>query len=173
MNTEKIGVIQNDDVRIIINEKVYKQLHAFAQEDTRNERGSFLIGKSITEDNTICTYITGFIEAKHTEASPVSLTFTHETWNSVHQELTASHPNEKIVGWQHTHPGLGVFMSSYDMFIHENYFDLPFLIALVIDPIRDQDGFFQWKNGKVEKLHGFYLVIEDPNSLDSNQKFAE
>ena len=160
MNTALVGVIQNDDVRIFINEKVYKQLHTFAQEDVSNERGSFLIGKSIIEDATICTYITGFIEAKHTEASPVSLTFTHETWNSVHQELAANFPNERIMGWQHTHPGLGVFLSSYDLFIHENYFDLPFLIALVIDPVRNQDGFFQWKNGKIEQLRGFYIVCE-------------
>ena len=46
------------------------------------------------------------------------------------------------------------------MFIQENFFDLPFQIAYVIDPIRKIRGFYQWKNAAVEKLGG-YFIYED------------
>ena len=43
------------------------------------------------------------------------------------------------------------------MFIQENFFNLPFQVAYVIDPIQNIRGFFQWKDGKVEKLKGYYI----------------
>ena len=61
------------------------------------------------------------------------------------------------MGWQHTHPGYGVFLSGYDLFIQKNFFNLPFQVAYVIDPIENTRGFFQWKNEKIKKLGGYYI----------------
>lgn len=101
--------------------------------------------------------ISDFIYAKYTDASASTLTFTHETWDYIHKEHDENYPDKKIVGWQHTHPGYGIFLSNYDMFIQENFFNIPFQLAYVIDPVQHLRGFFQWKNGKVEKLKGFYI----------------
>ena len=161
MRIVQVGYIQDDDVRIYIQDTIHEQLLAFAKEDITHERGTFLIGNNVNEGGSLSTYITGFIEARYTEATATSLTFTHETWNYVHRELAANYPNKKIIGWQHTHPGLGVFLSSYDLFIHENYFDLPFLVAYVIDPVRNKEGFFQWKNGGIEQLKGYYICLSN------------
>ena len=62
-----------------------------------------------------------------------------------------------MLGWQHTHPNYGIFLSNYDMFIQENFFNMPFQVAYVVDPIQNIRGLFQWKNGKVEELKGFYI----------------
>ena len=78
----------------------------------------------------------------------------------VHKEHEKRYPDRKIVGWQHTHPNYGIFLSNYDTFIQENFFNLPFQIAYVIDPIQNLRGFFQWKNGRIEKLKGFYVYDE-------------
>jgi len=101
--------------------------------------------------------ISAFIEAKYADATASTLTFTHETWNYVHSEQSRLYPGLKIIGWQHTHPGYGVFLSSFDLFIQENFFNMPFQIAYVIDPIRKNCGFFQWKDNKVQRLGGFFL----------------
>lgn len=34
---------------------------------------------------------------------------------------------------------------------------MPFQVAYVIDPVQNQRGFFQWKNGRIEKLKGYYI----------------
>ena len=101
--------------------------------------------------------ISNYIEAKYTDASASTLTFTHKTWDYVHKTHDSKYKDKKIVGWQHTHPGYGIFLSNYDLFIHENFFNLPFQIAYVIDPVQNIRGFFQWKNDKIEKLKGFYI----------------
>jgi hypothetical protein len=66
-----------------------------------------------------------------------------------------------MVGWYHTHPSWGVFLSSLDMFICQNFFNRPLDLALVIDPCRQDRGFFQWtgqRKARTKRTGGFYLV---------------
>jgi proteasome lid subunit RPN8/RPN11 len=49
------------------------------------------------------------------------------------------------VGWYHSHPGLGVFLSEQDRFIHKSFFgDEPWYIAVVFDPASGERGVFVW-----------------------------
>lgn len=157
LNFLTIGEIENDDVKVYIKQDVYKKLEKYAVSDTDHELGTIIIGSYAEELGKMHVIISDYILAKYTDASASTLTFTHETWDYVHKEHDEKYPDKKIVGWQHTHPGYGIFLSNYDMFIQENFFNLPFQVAYVIDPIQHLRGFFQWKNGKVEKLKGFYI----------------
>ena len=157
MNFLTFGEIENDDVKVYIKQDVYKALEEYALEDTEHERGTIILGDYCEEMGKTHVVISNYIEAKYTDASASTLTFTHETWDYVHKEHDAKYQDKKIVGWQHTHPSYGIFLSNYDLFIQENFFNLPFQVAYVIDPIQNLRGFFQWKNGKIEKLKGYYI----------------
>jgi proteasome lid subunit RPN8/RPN11 len=156
-NTIQKGNIGEDDVKVFIREGVYTQIEELACSDTKKELGSILLGSSLLINGKANVLISDFIEAKYADATASTLTFTHETWNYIHAEQSRLYPGLKIVGWQHTHPGYGVFLSGFDLFIQENFFNLPFQVAYVIDPIRKKAGFFQWKDNKVQKLGGFFL----------------
>ena len=156
-NVLLLGQLSQDDVHIYIHQRVYKALEELAASDTAKELGSILLGDYTQQGDTLHVVITDYIEAKFTDASAATLTFTHETWDYIHGEHTKRFPDKKIIGWQHTHPSYGIFLSNYDLFIQENFFDLPFQIAYVIDPVQDLRGFFQWKDGKVMKLHGYHV----------------
>ena len=160
MNFLTFGEIENDDVKVYIKQDVYKALEKLSASDTSKELGSIIVGDYCQDLGKTNVIVSNFIEAKYTDASASTLTFTHETWDYIHSEHERLYPEKKIIGWQHTHPNYGIFLSNYDMFIQENFFNLPFQIAYVIDPIQNIRGFFQWKNGKIEKLKGFY-VYED------------
>jgi len=43
-----------------------------------------------------------------------------------------------IVGWYHSHPNLGVFFSGIDRATQSAFFNYPYALGLVIDPIRRQ-----------------------------------
>ena len=160
LNFLSFGEIGQTDVKIYIKQDVYKALEKLAESDTEKELGSILIGDYAEEHGKLHVVISGYVEAKYTDASAATLTFTHETWDYVHKEHEKKYPDKKIIGWQHTHPNYGIFLSNYDMFIHENFFNLPFQVAYVIDPVQNLRGFFQWKDGKVEKLKGYYIYDE-------------
>lgn len=157
MNFLTFGEIENDDVKVYIKQDVYKALEKLASSDTSKELGSIILGDYSQELGKTHVIISEFIEAKYTDASASTLTFTHETWDYVHKEHEKRFLDKKIIGWQHTHPNYGIFLSNYDLFIQENFFNMPFQVAYVIDPIQNIRGFFQWKNGKIEKLKGYYI----------------
>jgi len=157
LNFLSFGEIENDDVKVYIKQDVYKALEKYALQDVEHERGTIILGDYAEELGKTHVIISNYIEAKYTDASASTLTFTHETWDYVHKEHDAKFSDKKIVGWQHTHPSYGIFLSNYDLFIQENFFNMPFQVAYVIDPIQNIRGFFQWKNGKIEKLKGFYI----------------
>lgn len=157
LNFLQFGEIENDDVKVYIKQDVYKKLEKFASSDTSKELGSIIIGNYSEELGKMHVIISDYIEAKYTDASASTLTFTHDTWDYIHKEHERLYPEKKIIGWQHTHPNYGIFLSNYDMFIQENFFNMPFQVAYVIDPIQNTRGFFQWKNGKIQKLKGYYV----------------
>ena len=157
VNFLAFGEIESDDVKVYIKQDVYKALEKFYASNASKELGSILLGDYCQELGKTNVIISQYIEAKYTDASASTLTFTHETWNYIHSTHEQLYGDKKIIGWQHTHPNYGIFLSNYDLFIQENYFNLPFQVAYVIDPIQNIRGFFQWKNGKIEKLKGFYI----------------
>lgn len=152
-----VGEVEVDDVKIYINQYAYKEIEKFSKKDTSRECGGILIGDYVEINSKKHVIISSFIEAKYTDASASTLTFTHETWNYIHDEQDKLYPDKRIVGWQHTHPNYGIFLSNYDIFIQENFFDFPWQIAYVVDPIAKTRGFFQWKGDKVERINGFYI----------------
>ena len=50
------------------------------------------------------------------------VTFTQDTWEHIYQIKDRDYPDARIVGWYHSHPGFGVFLSDHDTFIHKNFF---------------------------------------------------
>ena len=157
LNFITVGEIEHDSVRVYIKQSVYKKIEKIAKTQMSKEVGSILIGDYVEESNKKTVVISACIEAKYTDASASTLTFTHETWDYVYKEKEKNYADKKIVGWQHTHPGYGIFLSNYDIFIQENFFNLPWQIAYVVDPIADTRGFFEWKKDSVEKMTGFYV----------------
>lgn len=150
-----IGNPEKDDVKIFVEAEVISSLLAYAKTDTSRELGAILVGV-VSEDKPISVFVDGVIEAKYTESVQASVKFTHQTWEYVNQVKDRDYPDKKIVGWFHTHPGFGIFLSSFDTFIHQNFFNLPWQIAYVIDPLSGREGFYYWRNGKIEKASGYY-----------------
>ena len=68
------------------------------------------------------------------------LRFTSESWEAIRTEVGGS--TDTIVGWFHTHPGLGVFMSGTDRQTQRNFFSQPWQVSLVVDPRTEDIGFF-------------------------------
>ena len=101
--------------------------------------------------------IRAFIEAKHCESTPTTLKFTHESWEYIHEEAAKKYPEYKVLGWIHTHPDFGIFLSEYDKFIHENFFNEANQVAYVVDPIQHIEGFYFWVNGNIERCKGFFV----------------
>lgn len=156
-NILPIGERVEENKNIYISQAVYKEIHKFTQNKTTNESGGMLVGTLIEEFGKTNIVISKFVEAKYCEATPTTLKFTHETWDFVHKEIDKNYKGKKILGWIHTHPDFGIFLSEYDKFIHQNFFNEDYQVAYVVDPIQNNEGFYFWINGNIEKCKGFYI----------------
>lgn len=154
------GTPDADDLPIFLDRKPADQIERHALSDTSVELGGILLGYECVDehDGRPFVWITEALEARHYENTQASFTYTHDSWEEISRERDAKFPDLDIVGWYHTHPDFGIFLSSHDLFIHHHFFAQPLQIAYVVDPIRMTRGFFQWRDGRVTPLDGFTLT---------------
>ena len=122
-----------------------KELEAHCFSETKVEVGGFLVGH--IEGST--ARVTAVVRAKHSVGKSTQLTFTHDTWNALHSEMNDL--DGTLIGWYHSHPNFGVFLSEHDQFIQQNFFKQEGNITIVIDPVRGRRGWFYSSNGKIVK----------------------
>ncbi len=149
-----------DDLPIFLDRGPADAVERHALRDTSVELGGILLGRECVDDQTGLPFvwITEALEAKHFENTQASFTYTHDSWEEITRERDRLHPELDIVGWYHTHPDFGIFLSGHDLFIHRNFFAQPLQVALVVDPIRQARGFFRWREGGLEQVGGYFLT---------------
>jgi proteasome lid subunit RPN8/RPN11 len=135
-------------VDILINESAFRDAQAHALMSLDREVAGVLVGPPPEKqpDGRYVVHVSDTIIAKYTRMHGASVTYTPESWRYVNDKLAARYPNDEavIVGWYHTHPGFGIFLSGMDQFIHQNFFTQKWHIAFVLDPVARRSGFFCW-----------------------------
>ncbi len=130
------------------------------------EVGGLLVGRECTDEAGGYLVVAGAIPARQAQGTSVSLTFTHQTWEQLSAEKASRYPDQAIVGWYHTHPGLGVFLSERDLFIHRNFFADSTHLAVVIDPSKFAWGIFYWQDSELLAAPGCYIYGEPANRYE-------
>lgn len=137
-------------------------IETHAKTDTSVELGGVLLGGQYEDqDGKPFVVVHDCLRAEHYEATKGSFKFTHETWEQITRQREEFSDEFEMVGWYHTHPDWGVFLSGMDMFICDNFFNRPLDVALVVDPCKEDRGWFQWTGDPSERVRrtgGFYLV---------------
>jgi proteasome lid subunit RPN8/RPN11 len=134
------------DCDVVMTQSAYQQIMKHLEADTTREHGGLLLGYLCRSRNATpaTVWIVSSLPAEHTKGSPTSLTFSEDTWLKFQQQTDElEHLGIKLqrLGWYHSHPGMEVFLSAWDLDVCTN-FDSPHHVALVVDPIRNRGGFF-------------------------------
>jgi proteasome lid subunit RPN8/RPN11 len=139
-------------VDILIDEPALRAAQAHALGSLNREVAGVLVGPRPEKqpDGRYVVHIIDTIIAKHTVMHGASVTYTPESWRYLNDKLAERYPDETavMVGWYHTHPGFGIFLSGMDLFIHQNFFTQIWHTALVLDPVAKRSGFFCWDRQK-------------------------
>jgi proteasome lid subunit RPN8/RPN11 len=146
------GKQQPDEFRVFVAKGVHDDILAHAGETTTVELCGVLVGKVRKDSSGPFLLIEHSIRGVETKNEGAQVTFTHQTWEHIHQQMEKKYSGFRIVGWYHTHPGFGIFLSDMDKFIQEYFFNQAFQVAMVVDPISGKEGVFAWKGGGVHPL---------------------
>jgi proteasome lid subunit RPN8/RPN11 len=142
-------------------------------DQTDHEVGGILLGDLVQTPRGALTRVADIIIADSNEASLTHVTFTHDAWDRIHAALDQRSDNLRIVGWYHTHPGFGPFLSTHDRFIHENFFAQPRHVALVLDPVQHLLAVFAWRDAAIERLPGCLLYDDSDHQEELRRLLAD
>jgi proteasome lid subunit RPN8/RPN11 len=156
-------------LRVFMTPSAYVRCCAHAGSDLKHEVGGALVGRWKVDTTTGQSYlvIDAVLPARHTRQGPAFLTFTQDSLVALNDELEERHPGRLMVGWYHTHPRMGVFLSGHDLWIHDHFFPEPWQVALVVEPVSRTGGFFVRDAAGALSGHaysGFYELLRDGRS---------
>lgn len=154
---EPKGIIKPEDLHIFLTEAILREVIAWSNTDLGHELGGVFVGDLYSWKGMPYLEIAGYVKAQDYEHTAASFTFTHDTWSAISRECEQRFNDKLRVGWHHTHPGYGIFLSGMDQFIHRNFFNLPWMFAMVVDPKQETLGFFQMRRNQIEHI-GFFFV---------------
>lgn len=111
------------------------------------EIGGWLLGRYRYVEAKGCYLVSfeHFINIQRKDNSDTRFTFDANAWQ-VLEKAKDVYKDEGLetVGWFHTHPGWGVFLSAEDINTHETYFTEPYHVAMELESINSpyEVGFF-------------------------------
>jgi proteasome lid subunit RPN8/RPN11 len=154
---------------VVMEAEVLRKIRQHARTSMKAEVCGVLIGNTEQERMTVEACIAGINAAQ----GGAHVTFTQDTWEHIYKIKDKEFPDHKIVGWYHSHPGFGVFLSEHDLFIQQNFFSNPLQVAWVFDPHTDEEGCFGWIGGNIEKLTdirvGYSQTIQLADTADHDE----
>lgn len=166
---------------VFVQQEAVDQLIHHLSVDPYNETGGVLVGDGFfcPERRIHYTEIVGSIPASHTIGNRVHFQFTSECWQGILKTQKQDFPKTTIVGWYHSHPGHGIFLSGTDLNTQRLSFKQIWQIAVVYDSLRPDIGFFYGADG--QRISPIYLqgistnfsqqnssVVSVPQSLDNS-----
>jgi|GEM_PF-2314007 len=148
-----VGLLQGREAKFqaIFTHEVINEIHAHGKTSMDAEICGVLVGNLYRDSHGPYLRIHASIRGDSAESHNAQVTFKAETWQHIQETMERDHARARIVGWYHTHPGFGIFLSGMDLFIQDNFFNLPWQIAMVYDPQAEEDGVFIWRNEKSER----------------------
>jgi proteasome lid subunit RPN8/RPN11 len=150
---------------IIMRQEALRQVVAHSHSNRRVELGGALLGQVYRYQNQIYVEIMAALPAVSGSHGPIHFTFNADSWTQLQRDRTERYPKLDMVGWFHTHPGLGVFYSGDDVVVHSAAFTLPWHVGLVVDPVGNEASFFGWNKGQLAPSAGFYELLESPGPV--------
>lgn len=156
--------------QVLVRRSVLNDVHAHAHSYPNAEICGVLVGDVVADNHGPFLYVEASIRGEFASSQIAAVTFTAETWTYMQGVLDKQHPGKRIVGWYHSHPDFGIFLSEMDLFIHRHFFNLAWQVALVYDPIRSEEGMFIWRGGVPTRES--FVVEEDTNIVTHTARAA-
>jgi len=107
------------------------------------ERGGLLLGEVYADGATVrgsrVVHVTQAVAATDFASSGVSLRMASGVWEEARSRLR---PTELVVGWYHSHPGLGAFFSHTDRRTQRAFFPHAYSVGWVLDPHGGESAWF-------------------------------
>ena len=120
------------------------------------EIGGFLLGEKyfLEEEGQYKVAITKFVPITPEMNNAYQIEFGARAWVEL-DRVREKYPQLRIIGWFHTHPGHGLFLSKPDLKIHQGFFRETYTLAMEIDTLSeglDTAFFTRTREGQINNI---------------------
>jgi proteasome lid subunit RPN8/RPN11 len=134
---------------VLFRQSVLNDVYAHGRATPDIEVCGVLVGNVYQDEVGPYVFVEASIRGNYSAGRAAQVTFTAKTWSHIQDVMERHFPDLRVIGWYHTHPGHGIFLSEMDLFIQKNFFSLPWHLALVFDPQHQEEGLFTWHGGNM------------------------
>lgn len=151
---------------VYVNHHAYDGMLRWAAGGDDFEVGGFLLGGFHHHAGRRYIDITNQVPALKAESARAHLTFSNDAMREFHETHAERYPGTRVLGWYHTHPGYGLFLSADDLFIQKSFYASDHHVAIVIDPRagpreKGRIGVFVWEEQHIYAERPYSLVVYD------------
>lgn len=169
------GVTENY-LKIYVNKSVYKAIWEHANSEPRDEVGGALIGYYCKAEETRFLVVTDVLNmpSEYFKSAAV-LKFTTDFichLDDYMERVNVTYENLLRLGFYHTHPGYGVFLSGTDTKTFKGIFKNDWQIAMVVDPVNEDEGVFFWTEEGISKKNAFYVFEPKTDEFDMHEAIS-
>ncbi len=160
-NVRQMGTA-DDGLRIYMEDYVHTYLYQYARSSATGEKLAVLMGKHLMIDGKNTVFISGVIQARFTEKLKGMETITGQSWKYISEEIEKYFPDLEIVGWMHSRPSFGAFVTSRDEAYHKKVFGGKDQVFFVVDPVDRQDRFYVLNENStaLRPVKGYFVYYE-------------
>lgn len=147
---ESSGILYTDSTfDLYIHEEAFKKMLFNALEFAgRNlETMGFLVGDRFSFSGKEYTVVRDMVSGE-LDATPSSVKFERQGFKTLFEKLDTM-GEYVLLGWYHSHPGYGCFMSSVDMQTQSEMFRERYHVAIVVDPVNRDFRVFRVEEGRL------------------------
>jgi proteasome lid subunit RPN8/RPN11 len=135
-----IAVNQKDaPLLVFMRQDCIQAMEVHAGQDILREQAGILCGQAYFDPSGQHYIEVTAAVAVETLNSSSYFRFHERSWQSVWEKMG---DESNILGWYHSHPGMGIFLSATDLRTQELYFSASWQIAVVLDPVSREVGTF-------------------------------
>ena len=160
-NVKQMGA-PDDELRIYMEDYVHTYLYQYSRSSVNGEKLAVLMGQSIVINGQNTIFISGVIQARFTEKIKGVETITNQSWKYISEDMEKYFPNLSVVGWMHSRPSFGAFVTSMDEEYHKKLFSDPNQVLFVVDPIDRLDRLYVLNEAKsaLRPVKGYFIYYE-------------
>ncbi len=162
------GRVEVADVyRVVLSKEMLLRIFEHACGDPYNERFGILLGGVFLDTETrknwveVGTHIAAMRVQANSVAVEVSSDELHYLNTQVDDILAQTQETIRKLGWYHTHPGHGIFMSSTDRDNQRMSYTANWHLALVVDPQQYHYGLFAGPESKPVRWDSVVVVSDE------------
>ena len=135
---------------IFVSRPILNKIVTHLKSNVKVEQGGLLLGQAFV-DAALGTYLLRIHDALPAPdgiETPTFFGYTTATWQTLTPQIAQMRADWTLIGSYHSHPDMGVFLSETDLDTQEDVFSADWQIALVVDPVRGEIGFFTGRDGR-------------------------